>query len=107
MRRWFSLFLTLALLLSLLPGTTLAVGEQPPAEDTPEVVEVQPEVPAEQPPELPPEPVVAEENVELLASGSATVSGTISLPNSASVLGDSYLYVNLYTPRSWTRTGRC
>lgn len=44
MRRWFSLFLTLALLLSLLPGTTLAVGEQPPAEDSPEdSFEVQPE----------------------------------------------------------------
>ena len=98
MRRWFSLFLTLALLLSLLPGTTLAVGEQTPVEDTPEVVEVQPEVPAEQPPELPPEPVVAEENVELLASGNASVSGTISLPNGASVLGDGYLYVYLYTP---------
>lgn len=98
MRRWFSLFLTLALLLSLLPGTTLAVGEQTPAEDTPEVVEVQPEVPAEVPPELPPEPVVAEENVELLASGNASVNGTISLPNGASVLGDGYLYVYLYTP---------
>ena len=98
MRRWFSLFLTLALLLSLLPGTTLAVGEQTPVEDTPEVVEVQPEVPAEVPPELPPEPVVAEENVELLASGNASVNGTISLPNGASVLGDGYLYVYLYTP---------
>lgn len=98
MRRWFSLFLTLALLLSLLPGTTLAVGEQTPVEDTPEVVEVQPEVPAEVPPELPPEPVVAEENVELLASGSASVNGTISLPNGASVLGDGYLYVYLCTP---------
>lgn len=98
MRRWFSLFLTLALLLSLLPGTTLAAGEQTPVEDTPEVVEVQPEVPAEVPPELPPEPVVAEENVELLASGNASVNGTISLPNGASVLGDGYLYVYLYTP---------
>lgn len=98
MRRWFSLFLTLALLLSLLPGTTLAVGEQTPVEDTPEVVEVQPEVPAEVPPELPPEPVVAEENVELLASGNASVNGTISLPNGASVLGDGYLYVYLCTP---------
>ena len=98
MRRWFSLFLTLALLLSLLPGTTLAVGEQTPAEDTPEVVEVQPEVPAEQPPELPPEPVVPEESVELLASGNASVNGTISLPNGASVLGDGYLYVYLCTP---------
>lgn len=97
MRRWFSLFLTLALLLSLLPGAALAAGEQAPAEDTP-AVEVQTEVPAEQPPELPPEPVVPEEDVDLLASGSATVSGTISLPNGASVLGDSYLYVNLYTP---------
>lgn len=95
MRRWFSLFLTLALLLSLLPGTTLAVGEQTPVEDTPEVVEVQPEVPVV----LPPEPVVSEdEDVELLASGSATVSGTISLPNGASALNDSYLFVYLCTP---------
>lgn len=94
MRRWFSLFLTLALLLSLLPGTTLAAGEQAPVEDTPEVVEVQPEVPAE----VPPEPVVPEEDVELLASGNASVSGTISLPGGASVLGDGYLYVYLCTP---------
>lgn len=97
MRRWFSLFLTLALLLSLLPGAALAAGEQAPAEDTP-AVEVQTEVPAEQPPELPPEPVVPEENVDLLASGNASVSGTISLPSGASVLGDGYLFVNLYTP---------
>ena len=90
MRRWFSLFLTLALLLSLLPGTTLAAGEQAPAEDTP-VVEVQPEVPAE----VPPEPVVPEESVELLASGNASVSGTISLPNGASALNESYLFVYL------------
>ena len=94
MRRWFSLFLTLALLLSLLPGTTLAAGEQAPVEDTPEVVEVQPEVPAE----VPPEPVVPEEDVELLASGNASVNGTISLPNGASALNESNLFVYLCTP---------
>lgn len=97
MRRWFSLLLTLALLLSLLPGAALAAGEQAPAEDTP-AVEVQTEAPAELPSELPPEPVVPEEDVELLASGNASVSGTISLPNGASALNDSYLFVYLCTP---------
>ena len=90
-RRWFSLLMTLVLLLGLLPGAALAVGTEP------------------EPGELPEEPVLVEESVleeepvlveepAMLASGSASVSGTVSLPGGAAALADSYLYVYLCTP---------
>lgn len=90
MKRWFSLLLTLALLLSLLPGAALAAEEQAPAGHMPAV-----QAQSEQPAEVPPEPDTPEEHTELLASGSATVSGTVSLPSGSSVLSDSYIYMYL------------
>lgn len=97
----------MALILGLLPGTALAVEQEPPSE---EVIAV--EAPAEEDPSLPEEfPEEAfhvdqfipmeehflSEGTNTQSSGSASISGTVSLP-SGSAQSASYLYVELCTP---------
>lgn len=98
MKRCFSLFVILALLLGLLPGAALGADNQTqpdPAEET--AVQVS-DLPAEEPVVVTEPFLPEEEPVELLASGNASVSGTVSLPGGASALMESVLYVYLCTP---------
>ena len=97
MKRCFSLFLTLALLLTLLPGTVLAAEEEPAEEPAGQTVTAEAPAQAEAPIPVFQEPALPEEHVEVLA-GSGSVSGTVSLPGGAAALADSYLYVYLCTP---------
>lgn len=103
MKRWFSLFVTLCLMLTMLPGTALGAETQTATEQqTAELQQPLEEAPAAEQPnpvqEIWMEPERFDGEVETLAAGAAQISGTVSLPAGASVLADSYLYVYACNP---------
>lgn len=104
MKKGFSLFLTLVMLLTLLPTAAFALEEadEAPAEEAAVQVQEQQEPEAEPLPDFGPDlffEELAEEPLLLDAgTGTATVKGTVSLPSGCTALADSYLYVNLRTP---------
>ena len=98
MKRWFSLFVALCLVLTMLPGAALGAEIQPQEEGQ----QVQLQQPSEEEPvyqkmeppmEIWVEPERFDAGADTLAAGTAQISGTVSLPDGASTLADGYLFV--------------
>lgn len=102
MKRWFSLFVALCLVLTMLPGVALGaelqtqeegqqVQLQQPSEEEPVSQEMEP------PMEVWVEPERFDAGADTLA-GTAQISGTVSLPEGVSMLADGYLFVYACVP---------